>query len=146
MSHVRMSAVSGTPAVLAALCTTLNCAAASETPWDGFTTPSKNISCMYSHDPSPSLRCDIRERSATQSRPADCDLDWGDAFEIGQSSNNGTMVCHGDTTFADGLPVLRYGAVWSRQGITCRSETSGLTCVNCKGHGFHVSRASQHTF
>ena len=117
----------------------------------GFITPSGNISCLYSaietdQPRDPTLRCDIREHITARPRPPDCDLEWGDAFEIHGTSSYGAAVCHGDTTFASGLPVLRYGAVWSNFGLTCTSETTGLTCLNALGHGFRLSRTVQEVF
>ena len=44
--------------------------------------PSKNIACQYfDYDKQNVLRCDIRAVETTR-RPADCDLDWGKAFEM----------------------------------------------------------------
>jgi Bacterial SH3 domain len=145
-------AVSGNRATSWILC----CAPASpdstSTTFDaGFITPSGNISCRYFEDesdqtPDPTLRCDIREHVTSQPRPAECDLEWGDAFEIGKNSNYGTAVCHGDTTFGGGLPMLRYGGVWNYRGLTCTSEPAGLTCLNANGHGFRLSKAIQQIF
>jgi hypothetical protein len=44
------------------------------------------------------------------------------------------------------LGVLAYGAQWTRDGLTCKSERAGVTCTNRKGHGFRLSRARQELF
>lgn len=49
----------------------------------GFLTPSKNIACQVFTDNSQGvLRCDIMNMDARPRRPADCELDWGHAFEV----------------------------------------------------------------
>ena len=113
-----------------------------------FRTPSKNISCAYSDDDGkPEVRCDIRSFTPTSgSRPADCELDWGDAFAIGARDAVGSIICHGDTVISDQAKTLGYGNVWKGNGITCMSQETGLTCTNRKGHGFSLSRKKQGIF
>jgi hypothetical protein len=112
----------------------------------GFRTPSKNIACQFFVlDGQTTLRCDIVEVATRPPRPADCDLDWGDAFEMTMKGPPAS-VCHGDTVRDPALPVLAYGEVWQRGGFTCRSEQSGLTCFNAMQHGFSLSRAAQKLF
>ena len=49
----------------------------------GFQSPSKNIACQYfDYDKQNSLRCDISAMETKPRRPADCDLDYGGAFEM----------------------------------------------------------------
>ena len=70
----------------------------------GFKTPSNNIYCQGFAE---YLRCDIRERyGPSPPRPRDCNLDWGDAYEISEDARAGQLVCHGDTVFDDALPTL----------------------------------------
>lgn len=113
-----------------------------------FKTPSGNIHCAYfDYDDPPEVRCDIQSFTPTMGkRPADCDLDWGDAFAVTSESKRGTMVCHGDTVISDQARTLAYGKTWKGDGIACSSETSGLTCKNAKGHGFSLSKAKQKVF
>ena len=88
---------------------------------------------------------DIAVMETNPRRPADCDLEWGDAFEM--NSKGGTArVCHGDTVTDKSLPVLAYGDVWQRGGFTCKSEQSGITCFNADRHGFSLARAKQQVF
>src|SRR4051812_13312377 len=83
----------------------------------GFLSPSKNIACAYfDYDNQNTLRCDIMEASVTARRPADCDLEWGKAFEM-RSKEAAVRLCYGDTVMDPKLPVLAYGAVWQRGGF-----------------------------
>ena len=116
----------------------------------GFKTPSNNIYCLFSESsegyPS-SVRCDIKISYApTPPRPADCDLEWSNAYGIYDGARSGQVMCHGDTTIDNSLPTLTYGTQWRRGRISCRSETIGLTCINDMGHGFFVSRDTQRLF
>ena len=88
----------------------------------GFRSPSKNIACQYfDYDKQNTLRCDIMEATVTARRPADCDLDWGKAFEM-RAKGGAERLCYGDTVMDSALPVLAYGEVWQRGGFTCTSE------------------------
>ncbi|MFB9267532.1 DUF6636 domain-containing protein [Bradyrhizobium erythrophlei] len=112
----------------------------------GFQSPSKNIACqVFTGDKQTMLRCDISAMAKEPRRRADCDLAWGDAFEM---AANGTAapICHGDTVMDPALPVLAYGETWQRGGFTCRSEQTGVTCSNTAQHGFMLSRAEQKVF
>ena len=112
----------------------------------GFHTPSKNIACQYYDVDGPAtLRCDIMETATLPPRPADCEEDWGHAFEMTVRGGAG-RVCAGDTVNDPSLPVLAYGEVWQHAGFTCRSEEAGLTCFNAMQHGFSLSHAAQRVF
>jgi hypothetical protein len=143
-------ALSGSPTTRWIVCCTTaeNAPSGSQTEFArGFKTPSNNIFCQYSEqDPASALRCDIFEVRELPPRPAHCDLDWGDAFAVTATDASGGRICHEDTTRDDTLPVLTYGAVWNMHGVTCTSETTGLTCLTARGHGFRLSRALQEVF
>jgi hypothetical protein len=112
----------------------------------GFLTPSKNIACQFfSNDGQGQLRCDIMNMETRPRRPADCELDWGHAFEMSAKGTAG-RICAGDTVMDPSLPVLTYGEVWQRGGFTCRSEQTGLTCFNAMQRGFSLARAKQEVF
>ncbi len=112
----------------------------------GFLTPSRNIVCQsYTSDGQNTLRCDIMEINTRPRRPADCDLEWGDAFEM-TTKGTANPVCHGDTMMDQSLPVLAYGQTWQRGGFTCRSEETGVTCFNAARRGFFLSRSRQQLF
>ena len=112
----------------------------------GFQSPSNNIACQYfDYDRQNVLRCDIMEATVTARRPADCDLEWGKAFEM-RSKGSAIRLCYGDTVMDRALPVLAYGAVWQRGGFTCTSEQTGMTCFNADRRGFSLSRAKQGLF
>ncbi|MGZ5841823.1 MAG: DUF6636 domain-containing protein [Xanthobacteraceae bacterium] len=118
----------------------------------GFRSPSNNIHCQFfagdtGKDDDASIRCDLMQtNNRPLSRPRDCDMEFGDAFEITGGAARGEPLCHGDTVKDDTLPILSYGQNWQRQGLTCRSEQSGVSCINPKGHGFELSRGAQRVF
>jgi hypothetical protein len=112
----------------------------------GFQSPSKNITCQYfDYDKQNTLRCDIGAMETKPRRPADCDLDYGGAFEM-NAKGPAVRICHGDTVMDKSLPVLGYGEVWQRGGFTCTSEQAGVTCFNAERHGFSLARARQDIF
>lgn len=125
---------------------TLAATAHAQTAPAGFQSPSKNIACQYfDYDKQNILRCDIMEATVTARRPADCDLEWGKAFEM-NARGNAVRLCYGDTVMDKSLPVLGYGEVWQRGGFTCRSEQTGVTCFNTDRRGFSLARARQEVF
>jgi hypothetical protein len=99
-----------------------------------FMTPSRNIICGAMEG---GVRCDIA--SGLRPEPTeDCLLDWvGLWVEAGGSAGTN---CAGDAVPSSGAPVLEYGEKWMSEGITCASDSSGLTCVNEQGRGFFLSR------
>ena len=112
----------------------------------GFQSPSKNIACAYfDYDKQNTLRCDIMEATVTARRPANCDLEWGKAFEM-NAKGGAARICYGDTVMDPKMPVLAYGEVWQRGGFTCKSEQTGITCFNADRHGFSLARAKQEMF
>ena len=115
---------------------------------EGFRSPTGNIHCQFSAmDGGASIRCDLRQVSNRSfPRPRNCDLEWGQAFEISARATRGAPLCYGDTAQDDRLPVLPYGQSWQRAGLACLSEQSGVSCRNARGHGFTLSRAKQSVF
>lgn len=112
---------------------------------DGFMMPSGNVHCMADDGEGGWLRCDMVAMARVPPRPADCDLDYGHAFEVSGGDRRAARICHGDTVRGD-LPVLPYGMRWQRFGFTCLSEQRGLTCRNRSGRGFFLSRARQELY
>jgi hypothetical protein len=112
-----------------------------------FRTPSGNIHCAFMEfDGEAFIRCDIRDYTASFRKPADCDLDYGGAFEISPKAKRGAVLCAGDTVMNPEAGELGYGEGFEQGGLSCQSETSGITCSNESGHGFFVSRAKQKVF
>jgi hypothetical protein len=112
----------------------------------GFQSPSKNITCQYfDYDKQNILRCDIAAMDTKPRRPADCELDYGSAFEM-NAKGPAARICHGDTVRDNSLPALGYGEVWQRGGFTCTSEQTGITCFNADRRGFSLARAKQEFF
>ncbi len=111
-----------------------------------FQSPSGNIFCAIMSGDYAEARCDMRElMQSFRDPPADCDLEWGDSFAVGEQGP-GALVCHGDTVMMPDAPVLEYGQSLSLGAFTCTSEQSGVTCTNGQDHGFTLSRARQDVF
>lgn len=111
-----------------------------------FKAPSGNISCALMSGDWTGARCDIFSMMPSFARPpADCDLDWGHAFEV-SVAGAGYPVCAGDTVAAPEAFVLDYGKSISLGGVTCLSQKTGMTCRNGEGHGFSLARAAQKVF
>lgn len=112
---------------------------------EGFRSPSGNIHCSHFDDGT--LRCDILETSAEPpAPPADCDLDWGKAFEMTAGGRRAARICHGDTVIDPAMPALRYGDSWSLGGFSCLSSEQGISCRNARGAGWDLSRAKQQLY
>jgi hypothetical protein len=111
-----------------------------------FQTPSGNISCMIATGDFAEARCDMRELTPSfTSPPADCDLDWGSSFIVGETGP-GQLGCVGDTVMDDQAAVLAYGESAEAGDFVCTSQKSGITCTNGEDHGFTLSRAKQTLF
>jgi len=122
------------------------CTAQAEDGIPGFQSPSKNIACIYfEYDGHKALRCDLGDMADKPPRPPGCEQEWGHSFEVNARGEAGP-ICTGDTQIGQPLAVLPYGEVWQRSGITCKSETSGVTCFNADRHGFSLSRGKQEAF
>lgn len=114
----------------------------------GFRSPSNNIHCQAFDGDSDEtyLRCDVSQlANLPPPRPKDCDLDWGQAFSMDRT-NEANRICYSDTVQDERLGMLRYGEVWRRKGFTCKSEQTGVTCINETGRGFELSRTFQRLF
>lgn len=111
----------------------------------GFRTPTDNIHCMADvWDGTAELRCDIRSNdAAVPKRPADCDLDYGNAFVVTGAARRAVRACVGDTVMDPSNPVIDYGSTWKQHGFTCKVESAGVTCANRHGNGFFLSRKKQ---
>jgi hypothetical protein len=102
-----------------------------------FQTPSRNILCQ-SHGSS--LLCVIHSGLVPEPSAKFCPVDWIGLFvEVGRFAG---PACSGDPGIQTGpATVVPYGSVWSRSGVTCRSEAVGLTCGDIAGNGFSLARA-----
>jgi hypothetical protein len=117
-----------------------------------FKTLSGNIVCGYIIVSSGSyVECGIK--SGPRPRPAKVSCSAGDYTDkrVGLKSTGRAVpvVCAGDPgpfLYEAKAWVLPYGDTWQGGGITCSSETTGLTCTNRVGHGFFLSRARWRSF
>lgn len=112
-----------------------------------FKSPTGNIACLFSVGATTTVRCDLAQlnRSFTTA-PKDCDLEWGDSFEISSGARRGALGCHGDTVIDPQAEVLDYGSTLRFGDIACVSSKAGMTCRTAQGHGFTVSRKMQSLF
>jgi hypothetical protein len=133
-----------TPARLLVLCVLLALAApavaAAGTPPASIATPSGNIGCIAAGGV---LRCDVRvSRAPVPPRPASCEFDWGNAFEM-TPRGRARRLCASDTALpgrGTGHRVLAYGRSRRIGPFRCASARVGLTCRNRAGHGWFLSR------
>lgn len=109
---------------------------------DSFQTPSGNIHCVWEGG---GIRCDMMSRQGPAPvKPKNCPVDYGNAFGL-PMKGAGSILCAGDTV-AGAYPTLPYGTKWSKGGIECESEKTGLTCKNQTHQGFSLSKAVQKFF
>ena len=107
-----------------------------------FATPSGNIGCyLLRHEGIHEVECTLKKQAFDEPpRPSDCNLDWAPQFTLGGTATYG--ACRGDVSGTPDDTVLSYGGRAVNGPISCRSETSGLSCRNSRtGHGFTLSRA-----
>lgn len=132
--------------LLSALLVIVTDAAHAQSDSNGFQSPSRNISCAFFVDGARNfIRCDIAVMETKPKRPADCELEYGQAFMM-YSKGAAERICYGDALTDKPLPVVGYGGVWQHGGFTCTLEQTGVTCSNADRHGFSLSRAKQELF
>ena len=109
----------------------------------GFRTPSGNIYCNGSVEGS-DIACSIVERNGHAAEPdtGACSRVWGHHVNL-RSAGRAQVVCGPTPRTSTYTDVANYGVSASFGAISCRSETTGLTCTNPQGHGFLLSRAQQ---
>lgn len=100
-----------------------------------FETPSHNITCQSF---TASLVCVIDSGLVPEPSHDFCPVDWIGLFiAVGELSG---PSCSGDPGIKRSpAPVLEYERTWSRAGVTCDSETTGLTCRDDAGNGFSLA-------
>jgi hypothetical protein len=70
----------------------------------------------------------------------------GAARKISVGNDDGLYIGgYVDDNHRDKRPVLAYGQTWTRDGYTCTSRSTGLTCKR-GAHGFFLSRQKQNYF
>lgn len=108
-----------------------------------FRTPTQNIACLLSES---EVRCDIvRKNWSAPSKPADCELDWGNGMTV--TGGEATFTCVGDTVVGTSTSTLKYGQAVRSGTVRCDSIHTGLTCKDEKtGHGFTLASAKYELF
>ncbi len=78
--------------------------------------------------------------------PADCDLDWGDEFQL-DAKDKPNMSCHGDFAYTPKGRVLKTGETIKGNGWQCTAKKGGsIYCINSQKHGFEISPKKQRMF
>lgn len=114
----------------------------------GFTSPSGNILCYplswSGGSQAGGVTCLIFEAEwdAAVSDP-ECGLDETNALVLPRNGPPEVLLaCHGDVFFPLPEVVLNYGEEVTIDGVTCRSETSGMRCENHEGYFLRLARRS----
>jgi hypothetical protein len=120
-----------------------------------FKSPTGNINCLYLDvKGEEEMRCDITQFTpsfktapkGTSNEMIVCTPALLHGYSVTPNAATGRAFCPTDAVIDPGSSVLPYGASITRGGMTCVSETSGMTCKNAAGHGFSISRAQQKVF
>ena len=100
-----------------------------------FATPSRNIYCRLGEY---GVRCDVikHEWAHWECVPAGC---YGSRFML-PPYGKASAVLSSDSMLGITENILEYGSSISSYGVTCKSETTGLTCVNIDGNQMHLNR------
>ena len=111
---------------------------------EGFILPSKNIYCRIAEFPNKPannyLRCEIASKLKPMPvQPKSCNLDWGNGLVL-PKTKKAEVLCAGDIIYSPSLPTLNYGKTWKKDGFTCTSAATGLTCTNRQNKGFFLNR------
>jgi hypothetical protein len=103
-----------------------------------FETPSGNIICE-SFSSLSMLTCAIASGLVPEPSNDLCPSWIGVFIQVGDYAG---PACSGDEGISrDPADVLGYGKTWALTGVTCLSESTGLTCRDESGNGFTLARA-----
>jgi hypothetical protein len=81
-----------------------------------------------------------RLRPRPRAVPRLCPVDWIGVFI--QTGEYAGPSCSGDPGISrEPAEVLAYDQTWALDGVTCLSESTGLTCQDQSGSGFTLARA-----
>lgn len=106
-----------------------------------FRSPTGNISCLLdSGDADQYVRCDLSESDITEEHDCGGTGAWGRSVTL-EAGSPAEMTCVSDTVADADLPILAYGETTTVNAITCRSEETGVVCLDDVGHGFRLSRS-----
>ena len=94
-----------------------------------FLSPTKNLGCQITQDPSSQVRCVSFSPPQLVTMSADGTI----ARCTGSSCDLGNPAIE--------TPVLAYGAAIGNSALLCLSTTAGITCTIPSGHGFTISRS-----
>lgn len=103
----------------------------------GFQSPSGNIACGFTTTPSARVVCQI-ESFAFISPASNCNGGGDGGAIVFESGSKPSFACLGD--LESGGPTLNYGSKITVGGLTCASQTSGVTCLGGGSHGFLLAK------
>jgi hypothetical protein len=110
-----------------------------------FRTPSGAIGCQDDYLDG-GLRCDLDGGLKPRPpKPRSCAFEWAPGYSMTRIGRT-NIVCGSDTVNIAPQRTLAYGQSWHRDGFTCKSQVSGLSCRNERGHGFFLSRQHSYRF
>jgi hypothetical protein len=111
-----------------------------------FQSPAKNVHCVYlsaPNVPSPSVRCDTDFATRFRRRPANCEFDFGRAFQV-TSRGHGRAICVSDSANSPSARRLVVGVERSFGPFTCKAPgRTSVRCTSTRGHGFLLAPLRQ---
>ena len=136
------------PAMCLAVCGLVAAGSAQAASEGAFKTPSGNIICgLYEAD----VECVIKSglKPAPPKRACDAGDPVSDRVSLSATGIAEPVPCAGDPgplVYEADAKELTYGSTMKKGEIGCAAFEFGLVCVNNKGHGFFLSRASTQYF
>jgi hypothetical protein len=111
-----------------------------------FQSPAKNIHCVYLSAPGApqaAVRCDTDFATRFRRRPANCEFDFGRAFQV-TSRGHGRAICVSDSANSPSARKLVVGVERSFGSFTCKAPgRTSVRCTSTRGHGFLLAPSRQ---
>jgi hypothetical protein len=111
-----------------------------------FQSPAKNIHCVYLSATAMSqaaVRCDTDFATRFRRRPANCEFDFGRAFQV-TSRGHGRAICVSDSANSPSARRLVVGVERSFGPFTCKAPgRTSVRCTSTRGHGFLLAPSRQ---
>jgi len=111
-----------------------------------FQSPAKNIHCVYLTAPAasePLVRCDVDFPTRFRRKPANCEFDFGGAFQVTRS-RHGRAICVSDSANSPSASRLVVGVERHFGPITCKAPArTSVRCTSARGHGFLLAPSRQ---
>ena len=118
-----------TEVVTGSTAVTIAAPVAANTANGAFLSPTRNLGCQITQDPSSQVRC----------------VSFSPPQLVTMTADGAITRCTGNSCGlgnpAMETPVLAYGAAIGNSAFLCLSSTSGITCTIPSGHGFTIARS-----